>query len=153
MVKPMGDMTNLASAGYGGLLNIGLSGRRFSLGLETGFISYTCEKDVKSMYTIPALLEFGYRQPLFFSLSLCPSLKAGMSYDVIDYTMLDAANPLISRKKKSSGFDPAGSAALSLQWDVAEKVNVFGGAEYSVIYQKDGTMSWLGWKFGAGVIF
>ena len=153
MVKPMGDMTNLASAGYGGLIDIGLSGRRFSLGIETGFISYNCEKDVKSMYTIPALLEFGYRQPLFFSLSLCPSLKAGMCYDMIEYTTLDAANPLVSHGKKSSGFDPAGSASLNLEWNVTEKVNLFGGAEYSLIYQKDGMMSYLGWKFGLGVIF
>jgi hypothetical protein len=153
VVNPLGNMTNLASAGYGGLLDIGLSGRRFSLGLETGCIAYSPEKDVKRMLSIPVMLELDYRLPVFWTFSFRPVLKAGGNYNIIDYIVQDPANPLLSHTQKSGGFDPAGSAGAYLQCDIAEKAYLFGGAEYSMIFQSTGMMSYIGYSFGVGVIF
>ena len=150
---PTGNMRDLASFGYGGLVDIGLSGRSLGIGVETGYVQFSCAADVKRMSMIPALLTVDYRFPLFSVFSLRPVIKAGGSYDMITYVVHDKADPLITRHKSTNSFDGLVSAGAYLQADIADKINLFGGAEYGTIFQKGGTMGFVSCSFGAGIIF
>lgn len=150
-IYPMDSMTVLADYGYGGLIDIGVSGRNLNIGFETGYVVFSCAEEVKRMYMIPALVEMGYRMPLFYTVSLRPVLKSGMSYDVIEYIVHDKADPLIVSIEAKSSFDPMASAGLYVEYGVAETIDLFAGAEYSALFQKSGRMDFACISFGAEI--
>lgn len=152
-IYPMGTMTELASYGYGGLFDIGVSKKKYSIGIETGYLAFAAAEEIESMVMIPVLLELDYRIPLFFSLSLTPVLKAGGSYDTIKYIERDKTDPLITIINSSSSFDPMVSAGGYLHFGITDSIDVFGGAEYAIIFQKSGRMNYAGTSFGVEFIF
>jgi hypothetical protein len=152
-VYPIGSMKTLATSGYGGLLDIGISGRNLCVGIETGGISFCCAEDVKQMIMVPALIEVEYRLPLFWVFSLRPFIKAGGCYDMIGYVSHDAGNPLIVGTKNSSSFDGMASAGAYLQADITDKIYLFGGVEYATLFQTGGMMNFASCSFGAGIVF
>lgn len=152
-VTPLGTMAELASYGYGGLIDAGVSKKRYSMGIETGYLMFSCAEEIDSMIMIPFLLELDYRLPLFYSFSLMPVVKAGGSYDVIKYIVRDKTDPLITTITINSSFDPMVSAGGYLHCEISEDIDLFGGAEYSMIFQNSGRMSYAGFSFGVEFIF
>lgn len=152
-VTPFGTMSELASYGYGGLLDTGVLKKRYSAGIETGYLTFSCAEEIESMIMIPFLLELDYRMPLFYSFSLIPVLKAGGSYNVIKYIVRDKTDPLITTVTTNSSFDPMVSAGCSLHCDISDDIDLFGGAEYSMIFQNSGRLSYAGFSFGVEFIF
>jgi hypothetical protein len=152
-VYPMGVMRKMAASGYGGLIDLGLSTKNLSLGLETGVYTYNCTEDINSMLMFPVLIEFNYRMPLFWHFLFRPVIKAGGSYDMIKYVVHDVTNPLITSTTTSKGFDPMVSAGGYLQFEILDRISIFGGTEFSTIFQKSGRMSFLNGSFGAEIIF
>jgi len=150
---PMGVMLQMATSGYSAMLDSGVSGKYLSFGLETGCMIYTCTTDIKSMIMLPVLLEADYRVSFLENFSCRPVLKAGASYDMIQYIVYDAANPLITHVTRKNSFDPMASAGAYLQYDLTERIDIFGGAEYATIFQKSGRMSFISGSLGAGIIF
>jgi len=152
-IYPMGTMVELTSYGYGGLLDIGASVKKYSLGIETGYLMFSCESDIESMVMIPLLIEFDYRMAFLDNFLFRPLIKAGGSYDMIEYIVHDKDDPLVTSITNKNNFDPMVSAGAYLEWGITENINVFCGAEYSVLFQKSGRMTFAGGSFGAGIIF
>ncbi|PKL17113.1 MAG: hypothetical protein CVV49_12945 [Spirochaetae bacterium HGW-Spirochaetae-5] len=152
-IYPIGTMSELASYGYGGLLDAGVSKKRYSIGIETGYLAFAAAEEIESMMMIPLLIELDYRIPLFFNFSVMPVVKAGVSYDTIKYIVRDKTDPLISSIDISSSFDPMVSAGVYLNFDISEKIEFLGRAEYSMIFQKSGRMDYAAISLGLQCIF
>lgn len=150
---PGGILPDLASSGYGVLLNTGISARKYGIGAETGYYIFNCEEGVESMSIIPVMAEVNYTLPLFYNFSLRGIIKCGAAFSMIEYTVHNTGDPLISRITKNSGFDFMSSAGVSLKYDISEKINICGGAEYSVIFESSGRMEFAAVSFGAGITF
>jgi hypothetical protein len=150
---PMGIIPDLASSGYGVLLDAGVSAKRYSIGVETGYYIFNCEEDIESMSIIPALIEMNYTLPLFYNFSLRGIIKCGAGYSMIEYIVHDTADPLISSITKESSFDLMTSAGISLKYDISDRFTVCGGAEYSVIFEGSGRMEFAALSISAGIIF
>lgn len=156
-IYPLGRMSDMATSGYGMLLDGGISWRRYNAGIETGILKFNGTKYIKSMMMIPFLLEADYlfylSVPLPGSFSLRPALKAGWSYDSISYTVLKASNPLISGTGSKSSLDPMTSLGVYARYDMGERIDVFCGFEYSSIFMKSGRLSFVSCSLGAGTVF
>lgn len=152
---PMGIMHTMASSGFGCLAGagLGLSGKNYSFGLESGLLLFNPAEEIKSMIMIPVLLEIDYRIPLVHAFSFRLALKAGGSYDMIQYLVHDKTDPLITSTTNKSGFDPMVGAGGYLHYTVTERMDVFCGADYSAIFQKSGRMMFMNFSFGAERIF
>jgi hypothetical protein len=152
-IYPMGIMSEMATSGYGLIIDAGLSAKRLSLGIETGYIMFSYTEDINSMVMVPLLLELGYRLPLSASFSIRPVIKAGFSYDMITYVVHDEADPLITGTSSGNSFDPMLSAGAYLQYEIMDRVDILGGAEYSMIFEKKGTMKFVNILCGASFTF
>lgn len=152
-IYPLGVMLELGTCGFGGVIDAGIARKNWSIGLETGYFTFICAEYVKSMFMVPVLLEYDYRLHLFYSFSFRPVLKAGCSYNTIEYEIRQKSDPLLTGKASSSSFDPLAAAGGYLQFDINENFNVYAGAEYSAIFQKSGRMNYAAFSFGAGIIF
>lgn len=152
-IYPLGTMKELSESGYGGLFDFGLSRKKYSLGIETGYFRFNCKDDIKSMVMIPALLEMNYMIPLFYTFSFRPVIKTGGSFDMIEYIVHDKADPLITRITSKKNFDPMCSAGAYLQFDITDHITISAGVEYAVIFQKSGRMSFASGSSGIGIIF
>ncbi|HRX49000.1 MAG TPA: fibronectin type III domain-containing protein [Spirochaetota bacterium] len=150
---PRGILPDLASSGYGVLLDAGISAKKYSIGVETGYYIFNCEEGVESMSIAPALIEMNYTLPLFYNFSLRGIIKCGAAYSMIEYTVHDTENLLISNITKNSGFDFMSSAGVSLKYDISDRINICGGAEYSIIFESSGRMEFAAVSVGAGITF
>lgn len=103
------------------------------------------------MAIIPVLAVADYRFPIFDSLSLRPVIKAGASYNMVEYLKHD--NPSKPDAYLKKAFNPMASGGLYLDYGITDKFNLFGGAEYFAIFQNSGTMSFVSCSFGATYIF
>ncbi len=152
-IKPLGVMGEMATSGYGMVFDAGLSAKRFSLGVEIGYSLFNYTEDISSMTMIPLLLEFDCRIPLTLSFSLRPVIKAGWSSDTIEYVVHDVTDPLITATSSKSNFDPMAAAGAYIQYEIIDRVDVFTGAEYSMIFQEKGRMNFISISFGGSYTF
>jgi hypothetical protein len=160
-VYPLGTMRDMAASGYGGMVRSGIIWRKYSLGIETGIMTYNPSKYIKSMMMAPLLLEAGYEilLPGLFSkqlpglFTIKPYLKAGWSFDMIKYVVYEPSNPLIEGTKTEKSFDPMASAGAYLNYEHNEKINIYCGAGYSGVFQKSGRLDFINLSFGAGTVF
>ncbi len=149
---PLGDMGVIADPGYGGLVDFCMGVRLFSFGIETGYFTFSsAATDVKSMSIIPVLATADYRFPIISSLYLRPVVKAGAGYNMVEYIKHD--NPQVPENYSKNAFNPMASGAMFLDYGITDSLHIFGGAEYSAIFQKSGIMSFVSCLFGAGYIF
>ncbi len=149
-IVPFGDLAVIADSGYGGLLDISIGKKMLSAGIETGYMNFSVtDSDIKSMSIVPLLAAVDYRIPLFFTLSLRPVLKAGAGYCMTEYIIHP---PLKTETSKKNEFSPMGSLGLFIDLRIKDFF-ISGGAEYSGIFQKSGTMTFAGCSFGVGVVF
>jgi hypothetical protein len=151
-VSPLGDMTALATAGYGIALYGGLAARYFDAGLELGFISYTCASEVDTMMAFPLYAAVSAPYTLWGPLAVRPTFKAGVSFDYIAYRVHDPLDPLRKKTKSEWTTDPAMGAALYVEWMPSELLRVYAGIEYTVIAQST-MMQAIGYAAGVGVQF
>jgi len=153
-LMPLGNFGVIAESGYGGLADISIGGKSFSAGIETGFLSFKgADKDIKSMAIVPVLATVDYRLPLFLSLSLRPVIKAGAGYNMIEYLKHDKTDPSLTTTYSKRSFNPMAAGGVYLNLGITDNINIFGGAEYSAIFQNSGRMSFASCSFGAALIF
>jgi hypothetical protein len=149
-IVPFGDLAVIADSGYGGLLDIGIGKKMFSAGIETGYMSFNgTDSDIKSMSIIPLLVMADYRIPMFFTFSLRPVIKVGAGYCMTETIIHPPAGAETSKKDE---FSPMGSFGLFMDLRISD-FYITGGAEYSGIFQKSGTMTFAGGSFGVGAVF
>lgn len=154
---PLADMGVISEWGFGGLLDCTMGDRKYSAGMETGYLKFLgADDDIKTMTIFPVLAVADYRLPLFYkfytiyTISLRPVFKAGVCYNMTEYIK----HPLgVEHKKDRAGFNTISSAGLFTDMSITDYISISGGAEYSAIFEKSGTVSFLSFSFGAAIIF
>jgi len=151
---PNGDLGVIADSGYGGLVDLSMGGKFFSAGIETGYLKFSgADDEIESMALVPILALADYRMPLIFTLAVRPLIKAGTAYVMTEYIKHDADDPSQTDVMKKNGFDPMASAGLYLDFGLLYGISICGGAEYSVIFQESGRMSFLSYTMGVSAVF
>lgn len=148
---PSGDLGVIADSGYGALVDFNIGAKALTAGFETGYFYFnTADKDIKNMGIIPLLLTFDYSLPLFFNTTLKPVIKAGTGYSMIEYIR---HLPLKTETYQKNEFNPLASLGTYIDFRATETLIISGGLEYSMLFQKNGTMNFMSCIFGAGMIF
>jgi hypothetical protein len=146
---PLGDMGKLYGKGFGA--GVGLFANSYfikncQIGIEAGFIRWAGkDKNIKSMNMIPIQGSLGYRFFASDQLSFTPSLGAGIAYMSTSYT--DAA----FQNTTKTGIEPIISLSLSVEYTLSSRLYIFGGGDYSAIYEKSGSKNFAGVHLGAGI--
>ncbi len=153
-LMPLGDLGVISDSGYGGLIDFSIGGKTFSAGFETGYLCFNgVDNEIKSMAIIPMLLTADYKLPLFFTLSLRPVVKGGYGYVMTEYIIHDPADPFETETVNRNAFNLMASGGLFLELGFTDNYSIFGGAEYSAIFEKSGRMSFVGYSFGVSAMF
>jgi len=151
---PNGDLGVIADSGYGGLVDLAMGGRYFSAGIETGYLKFSgADDEIENMALFPILATADYRVPLLFTLAVRPAVKAGTAYVMTEYIKHDKDDPSETETLEKNGFDPMASAGLYLDYGLIYGISLCGGAEYSVIFQESGRMSFISYAVGISAVF
>jgi hypothetical protein len=159
----MGDLSVIAETGYGAYFDFFMGRKNFSAGACTGYLGFSgvkeAEGEIRSMAVVPLCAAADYRIPLFAGLAARPVIRGGTGYVMTEFVKHDQINPSITEIYKKSGFNPMASGGLFLDLSIVEyrsyfsNISLFGGVEYASIFQNSGTMSFLGFSFGASASF
>ncbi len=153
-LMPLGDLGVIADSGYGGLVDLSIGGKTFSAGFETGYLSFSgADDEIESMAIIPMLVTADYRLPLFFLFSLRPVIKGGGVYIINEYIVHKPLAPLETEMVKTNKFNPMVSFGTYLEFGIADSFSLFGGVEYSVMFENSGEMSFISYSFGVSAVF
>ncbi len=151
---PMGDLGVIADSGYGGLLDLTVGSKTFSAGIETGYLGFNgADEEIEKMAIIPVLAVVDYSYMLFYTFTVRPVIKAGAGYIMAEYLKHDVFDPVETETYTKNEFNLMASGGLFLGLGITENISIFGGAEYSAIFQESGRMDFISYSFGAAVMF
>jgi hypothetical protein len=147
---PFGYLGDIADYGYG--MSIGarmedLFVKNFLAGFELQFIYLDGRQTMRRGVLIPVTAQFGYAMALW-KLSIIPYVSAGGCYS-IKYYYNDYLK--ISQHVRS-GFQPMLKAGAAVELPISSyNVYLRSGAEYGIIFEKDGDISLVSCFAGIGI--
>jgi len=157
LIFPLGKFKDLNKNGFGVLVSATMKNvliDNLNFGAALGFWYFSgATSDVKTSYMVPLLLQADYRYELFDYFFIVPKISAGMSYNYISYEVepeLYTGYGLDKEKKSKWSIEPLALAGLSFLYEFADYWYVSAGANYGLIYEKSGPMSFITVGAGAG---
>jgi hypothetical protein len=150
-LMPMGDWKKLIDPGYGLMLELrydDLFFKNFSAGIETGYL-YASGKNnnVKKESIVPALAAFGYAIYITDNFGIVPKVAAGYGYFNISY------KPAGASEKTKAEFEPMAKGGLSIIYDLGKTIALEAGAEYGMVFEKDGRLPFALFQLGLNFNF
>jgi hypothetical protein len=150
-LMPMGDWKKLIDPGYGAMLEFcynNLFQKGFKIGIETGYLYAPGKNDsVKKETVIPVLAAFGYRIPAGTNFTIVPKLAAGCGYFTLTY------KPAGASEKTKSELESMAKGGLSITYDLSKTIALEAGAEYGIVFEKDGRLPFVLFQLGCSIGF
>jgi hypothetical protein len=150
-LMPMGDWKKLIDPGYGGMLELrydDLFFKNFTAGVETGYLFASGKNDnVKKESIIPFFATFGYKIPVRANLDIVPGVAAGGGYFTISY------KPAGASEETKSAFELMAKGGMSIIYDLSNTIALEAGAEYGMIFEKDGRLPFALFQLGCSINF
>jgi hypothetical protein len=150
-LMPMGDWKKLIDPGYGGMLELcydDLFFKNFTAGIETGYLFASGKNDnVKKESIVPVLASFGYAIYITDNFGIVPKVAAGYGYFIISY------KPAGASEKTKAEFEPMAKGGLSINYDLSKTIALEAGAEYGMIFEKDGKLPFALFQLGCNINF
>ena len=146
-LMPLGNFSNIVSSAYGGLVGVSFDNvifTGFRPGVSAGFWNYTGSK-VSTFYMVPVLATACYSIHLWRSFALVPELYAGGEYASAKYT--NNKNSAVTK----SAFEPLAMAGLLIEYGFTDRIAVQAGADYGMIFESSGVVSFIAFK--AGILY
>ncbi|MBN2401070.1 MAG: fibronectin type III domain-containing protein [Spirochaetes bacterium] len=155
-ILPLGDFKTLQDSGFGALVNCARMDTflyDLDIGLSLGYWKYSGGEDVNSSYMIPIMATAQYRYEAFDSFFIAPRAAIGMSYNSISYKWESPSFTGTKEEKSRSGFEPIIMAGLSVRYEFLDFWTVSAGANYGIIYETGGPMSFVTINLSAAMKF
>jgi hypothetical protein len=150
-LMPLGDWKKLIDPGYGLILELrfdDLFFKNFAAGIETGYLFASGKNDnVKKESVVPVFATFGYKVPIGANLTVVPRLAAGGGYFTISY------KPAGASEETKSEFELMAKGGLSITCDLGKTIALEAGAEYGMIFEKDGRLPFALFQMGCNFNF
>jgi hypothetical protein len=150
-LMPMGDWKKLIDPGYGGMLELrydDLLFKNFTAGIETGYLFASGKNDnVKKESIIPFFATFGYKIPVGANLDIVPGVAAGGGYFTISY------KPAGVSEETKSELELMAKGGMSIIYDLSNTLALEAGAEYGMIFEKDGRLPFAVFQLGCNFNF
>jgi hypothetical protein len=148
---PMGDWKKLIDPGYGAMFEVcynNLLLKGFRIGIETGYLYAPGKNDsVKKETIIPALATYGYKIFAGTNFTIVPKLAAGCGYFTLTYKPGGAA------EKTKSELELMAKGGLSVTYGIGKTIALEAGAEYGMVFEKDGRLPFVLFQLGCSIVF
>lgn len=153
-LTPLGRMCDLISTGPGGTLSGNILYGSFEPGISAGYYYIPGkEKTTESLALVPLLLTAGYRIGIMQNLYITPAVSGGGVYVSLsqdpDGTI---GGDDVSYKTKSS-MESMTKAGARIGYGLTAGSDLYLGADYSMIYEKDGILRFFTINAGFGLKF
>lgn len=156
LIMPIGKFKEINKIGSGALIN-GTKTNLFvydlDIGLALGFWYFKGAIDVYLSYMVPLLATASYKFEIFKAFSIAPKVALGFSYNRLSYKVepeLYTGYGLDKVKKSKWSIEPVALAGVSLSYVIAEYWFASAGADYGMIYETGGPMSFITVSISAG---
>jgi TolB-like protein len=136
-VMPLGTFGKQVDPGYGGLADLYLDNLLFiklKTGFETGYYMFKgASEKIDNAAIVPLQLFVSYGIT-FGRLSIEPRLLGGFTYNTVKNTKDYAMG------KETTAFEPSAQAGILLSLKVYKIFSIQAGADYGMIFEKDGQL-------------
>ena len=146
-ILPFGDFKKINDVGYGVLANCARENTLFydlDIGIALGCWMYSGAEDVESSYMIPLVATAMYRYAVSDSFFIAPRIALGMSYNSVSYKVeseLYTGYGIDKETKSKNSIEPIAMAGLSVNYEFLDFWAIGLGANYGIIYETGGIMS------------
>jgi TolB-like protein len=148
---PVGYLRSLTREGFGAVVTARIQDlpvRGLYFGLDTRVMFFKGRGTVHNTLMAPLMVQTGYSYTYRF-VSIVPRFSFGGCYILNTYY----ADALRLGKSVRRGFQPVLSAGGSLEFNLPKNVHVGAGADYGVIFEKGGSLSFVSFLVGVGLRF
>lgn len=148
---PIGYLKGIAERGYGAALSVRVENLLVTglfCGIDARFLYLEGKGSMQKAMMIPLLAQFGYAYTVW-KVSIVPFVSAGGCYSM-NYYYTDQFRYW---KVRRNGFQPMLNAGLSFDFLTGKNIYIRVGADYNIIFEKAGDISYVTCLAGMGLKF